>query len=367
MRASRPSLACSRAACACAGSDERPTGARRAPRHEHRGRRSRGERRRRRSLRRRARRRASSGRSGTRRSPDWTAAAARRRDRRRRRRARRARRRRRAARAHAHRARRRGHARRVSKLLPPRARPRSDASIGHVAIVLRVGRQRARRSRPSRAARASSSTTSSRACATSAQGVPVRSARRAARTPSSSPSSSRRAPASRSDVHAERRLHGAGLRRRSRASRPELHECEKQARAAQGKDVEAWGVFDMKIDKRGRHARQHRPVRRRPGAARAAPRGDADAEAAPARRRTRASVLARITFNPRAGLALTRDGRTARARHSVRRAGGRAASGSGSRRSCTSFARVRMTDVALAQVIARTASDGKASRPSRRS
>ena len=31
---------------------------------------------------------------------------------------------------------------------------------------------------------------------------------------------------------------------------PELHECEEQARK-QGKDVEAWGVFDMDIDSRG--------------------------------------------------------------------------------------------------------------------
>lgn len=32
--------------------------------------------------------------------------------------------------------------------------------------------------------------------------------------------------------------------------RPDLHECESRARS-QGKDVEAWGVFDMQIDKSG--------------------------------------------------------------------------------------------------------------------
>jgi hypothetical protein len=32
--------------------------------------------------------------------------------------------------------------------------------------------------------------------------------------------------------------------------RPELHDCESRARS-QGKDVEAWGVFDMQIDKNG--------------------------------------------------------------------------------------------------------------------
>ncbi|HEX4515575.1 MAG TPA: AgmX/PglI C-terminal domain-containing protein [Polyangiaceae bacterium] len=82
--------------------------------------------------------------------------------------------------------------------------------------------------------------------------------------------------------------------------RPQLHECESRARS-QGKDVEAWGVFDMAIDKSGQVTSANiDPFH-----------GDQELLGCAAEVMQRmklpppdggkGKLLARITFNPRAG------------------------------------------------------------------
>jgi hypothetical protein len=81
---------------------------------------------------------------------------------------------------------------------------------------------------------------------------------------------------------------------------PQLHVCEERARQ-QGKDVEAWGVFDMEIDAQGAVTSANiDPFH-----------GDQDLLACAAEVMQRmklappdggkGKLLARITFNPRAG------------------------------------------------------------------
>ena len=82
--------------------------------------------------------------------------------------------------------------------------------------------------------------------------------------------------------------------------RPELHDCEQRARS-EGKDVEAWGVFDMQIDKSGAVTSANIDPYH----------GDQELLGCAAEVMQRmklpppeggkGKVLARITFNPRAG------------------------------------------------------------------